>query len=259
MSEFAMSLLYNNMCPVHEQELYKIGINNHVCLAIKNNIIPELHKLNIVTYMVPTPLTKYGNYWPDYDSDYIQTHCTKKLHNLQYMYFIVYLDTRESTYRININKPIKINFKPINVETKIKVIQIFNTYLNNYYVWSGSNETPMYLLYEAKKLNPIDITSLKEDDAYPYLSISIGFNKNLFEHNNIVQNVVNYVKTHIYQNGVFKQDVCMHTIDITINGNWNIKNAQNILENNNIIALKIIHGLNMQQCNTIINFKKLLH
>ncbi len=259
MSEFALKLFYNDMCPVHEPTL--VAMNNPIYSMIKHNIIPELNTLNIVTYVVPTPLTKYGNYWPDYDGDYIQTYCAKDFLNSQYMYFIVYLDTRESTYRINTKKPIKINFKCMNVETKINVIKIFEKYLHNYYVWSGSNETPMYIMYEAKNFNPIQVANLKDDDTYPYLSIYIASKLNLFEHNNVVCDIVDFIKKYVYQSGVFKQVNCMRTIDISIKGihsKYNIENACNMIHkmlesHKHITNLKITHWIDKNKYNTYPN------
>ena len=105
---------------------------------IKNNIIPELNKLGIETYIVPLPLSKNGYYFTDYASEYIKEVYNKDMIerlNIKDLYFLFKL-THDGK-KLNTDK-IFVNYSPFGNKKK-DVIEIFKKYLGNKFDWNGSN------------------------------------------------------------------------------------------------------------------------
>ena len=133
--------LYNfGFTPVFEKKLDKImELHNKVVYdKIKNNIIPELNKLDIKTYIIPQPLSKNGHYFTDYASEYIQEVYNKDIIerlNIKDVYFLFYL-THDGK-KLNKNE-ILVNYTPFGNKKK-EVIEIFKKYLGNKFDWNGSN------------------------------------------------------------------------------------------------------------------------
>ena len=115
---------------------------------IKKNIIPELNKLGIETYIVPLPLSKNGHYFTDYASEYIHEVYNKDMIerlNIKDIYFVFYL-TNDGK-KLNTDDPFRastrvdeilVNYTPFGNKKK-NVIEIFKKYLGNKFDWDGSN------------------------------------------------------------------------------------------------------------------------
>ena len=134
------SLNHFGFTPVFEKKLDKImeKHNNVVYDKIKKNIIPELNKLGIETYIVPLPLSENGYYFTDYASEYIKEVYNKDMIerlNIKDIYFIFKL-THDGK-KLNTDK-ILVNYTPFGNKKK-DVIEIFKKYLGNKFEWNGSN------------------------------------------------------------------------------------------------------------------------
>jgi hypothetical protein len=126
--------------PVFEKKLDKImeTHNNVVYDKIKKNIIPELNKLGIETYIVPLPLSKNGHYFTDYAPEYIRQVYNKDMIvrlNIKDIYFVFKL-THDGN-KLNTDE-ILVNYTPFGNKKK-NVIEIFKKYLGNKFDWDGSN------------------------------------------------------------------------------------------------------------------------
>jgi hypothetical protein len=126
--------------PVYEKNLDKIMETHNKVIydKIKKNIIPELNKLGIETYIVPLPLSKNGHYFTDYASEYIKEVYNKDMIerlNIKDIYFVFYL-TNDGK-KLNKDK-IVANYTPFGNKKK-NVIEIFKKYLGNKFDWDGSN------------------------------------------------------------------------------------------------------------------------
>jgi hypothetical protein len=126
--------------PVFEKKLDKImeSYNKVIYDKLKNNIIPELNKLEIETYVVPLPLSKSGHYFIDYAPEYIREVYNKDMIerlNIKDIYFVFYLS--HDGKKLERNK-IVANFAPFGNKKK-DVIEIFKKYLGNKFEWNGSN------------------------------------------------------------------------------------------------------------------------
>jgi hypothetical protein len=134
------SLNHFGFTPVFEKKLDKImeTHNKVVYDKIKKNIIPELNKLGIETYIVPLPLSKNGHYFTDYASEYIREVYNKDMIerlNIKDIYFVFYLSHDGKKLGRDY---IKANFAPFGNKKK-DVIEIFKKYLGNKFDWDGSN------------------------------------------------------------------------------------------------------------------------
>jgi hypothetical protein len=126
--------------PVYEKKLDKIMETHNKVIydKIKKNIIPELNKLGIETYIVPLPLSKNGHYFTDYAPEYIKEVYNKDMIerlNIKDIYFVFYL-THDGK-KLERDK-IVANFAPFGNKKK-NVIEIFKKYLGNKFDWNGSN------------------------------------------------------------------------------------------------------------------------
>ena len=122
--------------PVYEKKLDKImeKHNNVVYDKIKKNIIPELNKLGIETYIVPLPLSKKGHYFTDYAPEYIKEVYNKDMIerlNIKDIYFVFKL-THDGK-KLNTDDPFRastqvdeilVNYTPFGNKKK-NVIEIF--------------------------------------------------------------------------------------------------------------------------------------
>jgi hypothetical protein len=94
---------------------------------------------------------------------------------------------------INESRTINIQFSSLNKNEKIKIINIFNKYLKDYYEWNGLNMSEMKIHYEKIKNNKlIDISKLKDNDVYPQLYINIIIKNNIKLDNEIFDILVKY-------------------------------------------------------------------
>ena len=144
------SLNHFGFTPVFEKKLDKImELHNKVIYdKIKKNIIPELNKLGIETYIVPLPLSKEGHYFTDYAPEYIKEVYNKNMIerlNIKDLYFLFKL-THDGK-KLNKNDPFRastrvdeilVNYTPFGNKKK-DVIEIFKKYLGNKFDWNGSN------------------------------------------------------------------------------------------------------------------------
>jgi len=126
--------------PVFEKKLDKImeSYNKVIYNKLKNNIIPELNKLGIETYLVPLPLSKSGHYFTDYAPEYIREVYNKDMIerlDIKDIYFVFYLSHDGKNLERN---KIVANFAPFGNKKK-DVIEIFKKYLGNKFEWNGSN------------------------------------------------------------------------------------------------------------------------
>jgi hypothetical protein len=126
--------------PVYEKKLDKIMEKHNKVIydKIKKNIIPELNKLGIETYIVPLPLSKNGHYFTDYAPEYIHEVYNKDMIerlNIKDLYFLFKL-THDGK-KLNKNE-IFVNYSPFGNKKK-NVIEIFKKYLGNKFDWNGSN------------------------------------------------------------------------------------------------------------------------
>ena len=117
---------------------------------LKKNIVPELNKIGITTFIVPLPISKgAGIYWTDYAPEFIKKAYNVDIWDLShYIYMTIYLDRNNE---INKNRSINVSFTPLNKENKIKVINILDKYVKNNYEWNGSNAKPIILSYKSLK------------------------------------------------------------------------------------------------------------
>jgi len=126
--------------PVFEKKLDKImeSYNKVIYDKLKNNIIPELNKLGIETYLVPLPLSKSGHYFTDYAPEYIREVYNKDMIerlDIKDIYFVFYLSHDGKNLERN---KIVANFAPFGNKKK-DVIEIFKKYFGNKFEWNGSN------------------------------------------------------------------------------------------------------------------------
>jgi len=126
--------------PVFEKKLDKImeSYNKVIYDKLKNNIIPELNRLGIETYLVPLPLSKSGHYFTDYAPEYIREVYNKDMIerlDIKDIYFVFYLSHDGKNLERN---KIVANFAPFGNKKK-DVIEIFKKYLGNKFEWNGSN------------------------------------------------------------------------------------------------------------------------
>ena len=134
------SLNHFGFTPVFEKKLDKImeSHNKVIYDKIKKNIIPELNKLDIETYIVPLPLSKSDHYFTDYAPEYIHEVYNKDMIerlNIKDIYFVFYLSHDGKKLGRDY---IKANFAPFGNKKK-DVIKIFKKYLGNKFEWNGSN------------------------------------------------------------------------------------------------------------------------
>ena len=181
-----------------EKNLEKIANKNettkYIYTIIKTNIIPEINKLGIKTFIVPSPLSSYGSYWSDFPFDYIKKTYKQELHDINYMYFVFSLNQKAD--EIMTDQSIQIKFKELSKENKIKLIDIFEKYLLGYYSWNGSNNMSMDIVFTKNKLiKPIKKSILKENDIFPLLYIRIDTKINLFNEKKILNDTIKFFET----------------------------------------------------------------
>jgi len=131
-------------------DLEKIIMKNHktkyIYDIIKNKIIPEINKLKIETFIVPLPLSNNNVYWDDYAYNYIKKIYKKDILDINYLYFTFYLDIGGK--EINFSRNIDVIFNVLNIDNKIKIIDIFEKYLFQYFIWDGTNVNPINISYD---------------------------------------------------------------------------------------------------------------
>jgi len=104
---------------------------------LKKKILPEINKLSIETFIIPLPLSDGGMYWTDYAYDYIKEKHKTDILDVKYMYFTFYLNNKATM--LNENRPIIVNFSPLNKQNKASIIELFEEHLGDYFNWTGSN------------------------------------------------------------------------------------------------------------------------
>jgi hypothetical protein len=192
--KFTLDMFYNVKI-LSEKDLEKVILKNditkNVYKILTTKVIPEINKLKIKTFIVPLPLSDNNIYWDDFPYDYIKETYNEDLLDINHIVFVFYMNT-EGT-EIAINKNIKINFSEFNKETKIKVIDIFEKYLFGHYIWNGSNNIIMQILFNKNNnIKYIDKSIMKEDDYYPSLYITIDSKINLIENKDTTDKLIKF-------------------------------------------------------------------
>lgn len=171
-----------------------------VYIILKTKILPEINKLGIETFFVPLPFSKYDIRWSDFPPDYIKKIFNKDILDFDFMYFRFDLDKQAK----NIDSPsIHVEYSPLDLDKKIKIIDIFEKYLFGYFQWTGSNHKAINIdFYPTKNPKHIDKKKLKQDDTYPILSINLDSNINLIKdqatlHNKLVDFFENLDKKYL--------------------------------------------------------------
>lgn len=163
--------------------------SKYIYEILKTEIIPGINKIGIETFFIPLTLSTNNIYYTDYAPHYILKMDNKNIYKMNYMYFEFYLNMNGD--EIILTKPINIHFSTLNKENKIKIINMFDKYLKNYYKWSGSNTDLMIINYQKinKKINKRQI---KDDDYYPQLYIKIYSKINFLENNKMIDKLIKY-------------------------------------------------------------------
>jgi hypothetical protein len=198
-----------------EKEVLKNDTTNYIYKILTTKIIPEINKLKIKTFIVPLPLSYNNIYWTDFPPDYIKETYNEYLYNINYIYFTFFMNYGGT--EINLNKNIKIHFSNFNKEIKIKIIDIFEKYLFGYYIWNGSNNTIMEIMFNKNNnIKYIDKLLIKNEDKYPSLFISIYSNIDFDENKNISNKLIKFVeKTFVNYDLIW--EVNSYNIFFTIN------------------------------------------
>ena len=189
---------FYNFKPVSEQQLSICMKENNETLFIHTKIteiINELSNIDITSCFVALPMDKNGLYWSDYPTDYIQEN-----YNIteNYMCFIVYLNKKGN----KIKKPYIVIQRDFDrLEKMIKVIEIIQTHLKDYFVWSGSSHDTMKIYFTKQETQP-DIV-LKEDDSYPMYTLSIQ-----------TDDVINLMKDYEYFHQIYDKIKELLNVDI---------------------------------------------
>ena len=163
----------------------------HIFTTLKINIIPQINKLGIETFIVPLPLSDNNMYWQDYPPDYIANTFNKEILDIDFMYFVFYLNKKGN--QINFSNPIKISFSELDKDTKIKIINIFEKYLFGYFTWTGSNKELISIDFvKAKNQKLINQNKIKQDDTYPILKVNLQSKINFIQDKTTLYKLVNF-------------------------------------------------------------------
>lgn len=177
---------FKNVCKKSNQ-LVRDTINN------MNDFVKAIKKMGMLAHVIPLALSSNGIYWSDYPGDYLseiygpEWYETKK----GYMYFTVYMN--QTGTEINDKEDISVSFSDMNAATKKTIFDLLNKYLKDRYSWSGRNTDRIRIHYVKSKGAKIDLTTLKDNDAYPWLNINLNFPKtmDLFKSPHIVMDLQN--------------------------------------------------------------------
>ena len=187
------ALQFYNLKIVEVNDFKKIASKNETYKILITKVIPEINKLKIKTFIVPLPLSNNDVFWVDYPPHYIKEKYNQDLINIDYIYFVFYMNKKGD--EIIYDKPITINYNFLTKENKINIINIFEKYLLGQYKWTGSNTDEMTIsFYKNKDIKHIDTKIIKDNDYFPMLYISIDTNINLFDNKEIADKIYDYFK-----------------------------------------------------------------
>jgi hypothetical protein len=215
-----------------EVELNKIALKNKTYQILTQKVIPEINDLKIKTFIVPLPLSETNLYWSDYfPPTYIQKIYNKNINNINYMYFIVYMNKEGD--KIIYDKPIKINFSNLTKKNKISIINIFEKYLLGQYNWNEINDNWMIVSFHKNK----DIKNNMNTMLYVNIQFDINYDSMDNMYNNMTKLVIYFEKTCV------KYIVLWYMID------YNLKITINLLDNNKIIEKLKKHIIKQKNIN----------
>ena len=139
------------------------------------------------------PLSENDVYWNDYPHDYIYIKYNEEILDINYMYFVFYMNKKGD--EIIYDKPINISYSTLTKENKINIINIFEKHLLAQYNWNGSNNINMSVsFYKNKNIKKINKKIIKDNDYYPQLNIYINTNIKLFDNPLILDNLIIYLQ-----------------------------------------------------------------
>ncbi|VBB18025.1 hypothetical protein YASMINEVIRUS_488 [Yasminevirus sp. GU-2018] len=155
------------------------GSSNRVRKTLEGlgKVFSELSKLPKLTHIIPLPISSGGVYWMDYPGDYLSNIYGDDWYNREggYLYATVCMNVTGTS--IEEDREISISYSHMDASQKKKVINAFEKYLKGQYKWTGRNTERIFVPYERQKTKPIDLSSLKDDDEYPMLMITIDLPK----------------------------------------------------------------------------------
>jgi hypothetical protein len=217
-------LLFFNLKVIDEKDFKKIASKNETYKILITKVIPEINKLKIKTFLVPSPLSDNDIYWNDYPPHYIKEKYNEDIYNINHMYFVFYMNKNGD--EIIYDKPINISYSTLTKENKINIINIFEKHLFGQYSWNGSNNITMTVsFYENKNIKKINTKLIKDNDYYPQLNIYINTNINLKDSPLILNKLINYL-----------QKTCEPSYDVLYDfGRYDIHFTIYLLDNKKII------------------------
>ena len=208
------ALQFYNLKIVDEKDFKKIASKNETYKILITKVIPEINKLKIKTFIVPLPLSNNDVFWVDYPPHYIKEKYNQDLINIDYIYFVFYMNKKGD--EIIYDKPIKINYSELTKENKINIINIFEKHLLAQYKWTGSSTDLMSIsFYKNKDIKHIDTKIIKDNDYYPMLYINIITNINLFDNQIIADKMYDYFEKLVPQYNI-SSDTYSNDMSFTI-------------------------------------------
>jgi hypothetical protein len=210
-------LLFYNLKVIDEKNFKKIASKNETYKILITKVIPEINKLKIKTFLVPSPLSDNDIYWNDYPPHYIKEKYNEDIYNINHMYFVFYMNKNGN--EIIYDKPININYSTLTKENKINIINIFEKHLFAQYSWNGSNNMTMTVSFyenENKNIKKINTKLIKDNDYYPQLNIYIYTNINLKESPLIIIKLITYLQKTCEPSYDVSYDIGRNDIHFTI-------------------------------------------
>ena len=221
---------------------------------LTTKIFKEINKLGIETFIVPLPMSKDGLYFDDYAGTYIEEHYKKNISKINFLYFTFFMNNKGDA--INLNRNISVNFNKMDKETKMKIIDIFEKYLFDYFEWSGSNAVIMNIHYQKiKNKSKLNKNSIKDDDIYPYIEIIFVFKNN--KNKDIAEKLIKFGETFIGKDIIWQYDFYDFNLKIYSFTDYKkhlskIKNFLEQFNKNGKSHIKLIEFKNNKEIETIL-------
>jgi len=143
-----------------------------------NALCEDIRKLNKHSHIVPLPLSQGGIYWSDYAGDYMTSIYADEYWYENFMYFTVYMNVTGK--EIDSNSLITGKFTDLSANEKRKIIDLLDKHLKNQYTWSGKNTDVIKISFTKEFDTKINKSSLKDNDVYPALHLSVITSDDLF-------------------------------------------------------------------------------
>jgi len=196
------------------KDIFEQSKYNNIYIKLKNNIIPELKKLGFYAEIISVPLSKKGMSWSDYPDSILTKKYGNEWVDNNHLYVTIPIDVTGRS--LNMNREIRANFSPLNVENKKKVIMLFEKYLPSNFIWNGSNMKSILIPFDKTKVEKIDKNKLSDDDVNPLLILTFEFKKPI--ELNEVDKMVNIIFDDLHDDiEDYDHDYSYSMYDISIN------------------------------------------